>query len=96
MSSTRHDHLEVELLPRARVDEPDRSRAGDEAADLLHRALRRGEADALDGRLDQRLEALDSERQVRAALRPRNRVHLVEDQRVDVAQDLARAEVSIR
>ena len=41
----RHDDPQVELLARAGVDEPDRPRPGDEAADLLERALRRGEAD---------------------------------------------------
>ena len=45
MSSTRDDDLEVELLARARVDELDRAVAGDEAADLLERPLRRREAD---------------------------------------------------
>ena len=43
----RHDDLEVELLARAGVDELDRAVAGDEAADLLERALRRREADPL-------------------------------------------------
>ena len=48
MSSTGDDHLEVELLARARVDELDRPAAGDEAPDLLERPLRRREADALE------------------------------------------------
>ena len=53
----RHDHLQVELLARARVDEPDRARARHEAADLVHRPLRRREADALERRLVQRARA---------------------------------------
>ena len=43
----RDDDLEVELLAGARVDQLDRPAAGDEASDLLQRALGRGEADAL-------------------------------------------------
>ena len=44
----RDDDLEVELLARAGIDERDRPAAGDEAADLLQRTLRRGEPDPLD------------------------------------------------
>ena len=43
---------------------------GDEPADLLQRALRRREADALRRPLRERLEPLEREREVRAALRP--------------------------
>ena len=67
------DDLEVELLARARVDELDRPVAGDEAADLRERALRRREADPLRRPLEQRVEPLERERQVRAALRPGDR-----------------------
>ncbi len=77
-----HDDLEVELLRAAGVDELDRPAARDEAADLLERALRRRQADPLERLLHELLEPLDGERQVRAALRPGDRVHLVEDQRV--------------
>ena len=42
------------------------------------------------GVLDEPVEALDAQREVRAALRARDRVHLVEDQRADAAQHLAR------
>jgi hypothetical protein len=59
-----HDHLEVELFARARVDEPDGARAGDEAADLVHRALGRREADPLEGRLVQRFQTFDRQRHV--------------------------------
>ena len=86
----RDDDLEVELLPRPRVDELDRPAARDEAADLLERPLRRGEAEPLERPLGDPLESLDREREVRAALRPRQRVDLVEDQRLDPAEALAR------
>ena len=55
----------------------------DEAADLLERALRRGQPDALDGLADEPVEPLDREREVGAALRACNGMHLVEDQRAD-------------
>ena len=86
-----HDDLEIELLRDARVDELDLACARDEAADLLHRALRRGQADALERLLDEPLQPLHRQRQVRAALRARDGVHLVEDQRPDSPQVLARA-----
>ena len=79
----RDDDLEVELLARAGVDQLDRPPARDEPADLLHRPLRRGEADALDGLLGEPVEPLDREREVGAALRAGDGVHLVEDQRLD-------------
>ena len=44
----RDDDLEVELLAGAGIDERDRPAAGDEAADLLERPLRRGQPDPLD------------------------------------------------
>ena len=60
----------------------------DEAADLLERSLRGGEADALHGLAGQPVEPLDGEGEVRAALRPCDRVHLIEDQRADAPQHL--------
>ena len=60
-----------------------------ESADLLERPLGRREADALDRLGDKAVEALDGEREVRAALRPGDGVHLVQDQRPDAAEDLA-------
>src|SRR5205823_14400075 len=65
----RHHDAEIELLRNARIDEPNRTCPRDEAADLLERALRSGEADPLDRSLRQLLEALDADRKVRAALR---------------------------
>ena len=79
----RDDDLEVELLARAGVDDPDRPRARHEPADLLERPLRRREADALDRLADQAVEPLERQREVRAALRARDGVDLVEDQRPD-------------
>ena len=65
--------------------------AGDEAADLLERPLRRRQADALERRSrSSRSSRSSDEREVRAALRAGDGVHLVEDQRLDVAQHLAR------
>ena len=84
----RDDDLEVELLADARVDELDRPAAGDEAPDLLERPLRRREADPLERLLGDAREALQREREMRAALRPGDGVHLVDDHRLDAAQDL--------
>jgi hypothetical protein len=85
----RHDDLEVELLPRSRVDELDVAvGSGDEAADLGQRALRGREADALERALRELLEALERQRQMRSALRAGDRVDLVEDHRLDPAQGL--------
>ncbi len=87
----RNDDLEVELLPRAGVDELDvTARARDEAADLGQRTLSRREADALERPLDERLQPLEREREMRSALRPGDGVHLVEDHGLDPAQVLAR------
>ena len=86
--------LQVERLAHAGVDDRARAaRADHEAADLLERVLRRGEPDAL--RLVpvalQRGEALERQREVRAALGRGDRVDLVDDDRLDVREDLARA-----
>ena len=67
----------------------DRAVARDEAADLGERALGGGQADALRRLRRQPLEPLDRERQMGAALRAGNRVHLVEDQRVHRPERLA-------
>ena len=85
----RHDHLQVELLGAARVDQLDLAPAGDEAADLLERALGRGERDALHGPADQPVEPLQREREVGAALGARDGMHLVHDHRLDRPQSLS-------
>ena len=87
----RNDDAEVELLARAGVDELDRPAAGDEAADLLERALGGGEADALDRLVHEPLEPLEAERQVRASLRAGDGMHLVDDDDADVAEVVAGA-----
>ena len=86
----RNDDLEVQLLADAHVDELDLSaRSGDEATDLLHRSLGRREPKALERSVDEALESLERERQMRAALRAGDCVHLVEDHGLDPAQRLA-------
>ncbi len=84
-----HD-LEVELLALAGVHERDLAPgAGDEAPDLGERPLRGREPDPLERSLDDLLEPLERDREVRSALRAGDGVHLVEDERLDAPQDLA-------
>ena len=95
----RHLDADVELPSAADVDDraarravlPDARRADQEAGDLLDRPLRGGKPDADRPRGAQRLEALEAERQVRAALVARHRVDLVHDHRPRRAQQLASA-----
>jgi hypothetical protein len=87
----RDDDLEIELLRDARVDELDRPAARDETADLLERALRGREADPLHRLRGELLEPFDREREMGASLRAGDCVNLVEDQRLDAAQQLPRA-----
>ena len=63
--------------------------ARDPAADLGEWSLRRREPDPLERTLDDPLEPLERDREVRAALCPGECVHLVEDQRLDAPQHLA-------
>ena len=87
----RHVDLQVERLAHAGVDDRARAaRADEEAADLLERVLRRAQPDALHRPLGQRLEPLERQRQVRAALGRRDGVDLVDDHPLDPAQHLAR------
>jgi hypothetical protein len=90
----RDDHLYIELLARARVEDGHRPRPlrclpAEEPRDLVERALRGRQADALRRPVGDRLEALERQRQVRAALRGRQRVDLVDDDRFDAAQHFA-------
>ena len=94
----RDDDLEVERLSGAGVDDRDlatEARPAEETRDRVERPLRGGQADPLhrpgSGRLRvaQRLEAFEAEREVRTALRPGDRVDLVDDDVFDRAQDLA-------
>jgi len=75
--------------PTGVVGFADDASTSDELPDLLERPLRRRQPDPLRRLCRERLEALDREREMRAALRSRDRVHLVQDQRVDAAQQLA-------
>ena len=85
-----HDDVELPLLGRRRLDDLDRPAAGEEARDLLDRAHGGRQPDAL-GRLRQhRVEPLEGEREVRAALGAGHGVHLVDDDGLDAAQRLAR------
>ncbi len=92
MSSTGHDDLQIQLLARAGVDELDlASDAAEEPADLADsgrcvadRPMRCGSPSA------RSLEALEAQREVRAALGGGHGVHLVDDDVLHAAQDLAR------
>ena len=64
--------------------------ATEEARDLFERALRRRQPDALRGRDGQLLQALERDREVRAALRRGHRVDLVDDDPPDAPERLAR------
>ena len=81
----RHDHLEVELLALACVDDCHRAGgtgvvvAAEEPGDLLERSLRGREADPLQRAVDGAFQPLEAERQVRAALRRGDGVDLVDD-----------------
>ena len=63
--------------------------AGQEPGDLLDRPDRRGQPDPLGRALEQGVEPLEAEREVRAALGAGDRVHLVEDDRLDPGEGLA-------
>ena len=92
----RDDDLELERLAAARVDDLDlaaRPDPAEEAGDRLERPLGRRQPDALERRRVRRAEPLEPfqrEGQVRPALRAGDRVDLVDDDRLDAAQRLAR------
>ncbi len=65
-------------------------RAPQEAGDLVEWTLRRREPDALDGHAGDRLQPLERQGEMGAALGRHHRVDLVDDDRVDVAQHVAR------
>ncbi len=77
-------HLELQRLAGARIhdrDRPSLPRAAEEPGDRVQRPLGRGQADPLrrTALRHQLLEALQREREVGAALRAGDRVHLVDD-----------------
>src|SRR5690242_8376011 len=82
----RHDHLEVELAYRTGIDDPDWTVAPQVPADLLERALRGTQADALEWPPGERFEALQRQGEVRPPLRARHRVDLVDNHRFDRPQ----------
>ena len=91
----RDDHLDVEGLAGTGVDDRDRARpvlavAAQEAGDLVERPLRGRQADALRRRVGDRLEPLEREHEVGAALGRRERVDLVDDHGLHAAQRFAR------
>ncbi len=86
----RHEHLDVELLAPACVDDRDLTAdPAEEGGDLLQRPLGGRQADALDVAADQMVEPLQREHQVGAALGGGDRVDLVDDHRLDARQRLA-------
>ena len=93
----RDDDLDLERLADAGVDDgapargsPGVAVAAEEAGDLLERTLRGRQADALRRAVGDRLEPLERERQVGAALGRREGVDLVDDDRLDADERLAR------
>ena len=75
---------------------PRRLEAAEEAGDLLERALRGRQPDALRRPLAQRVEPLEARAEVGAPLGGGQGVDLVDDHGLDVAQRLPGADVSIR
>ncbi len=75
----RHDDLEVELLGAASTTLDLAGRRPRRSGDLLERPLGGRETDALHRPADEALEPLEAEREVGAALRARDGVHLVDD-----------------
>ena len=86
----RHDDLEVPFLGRGGSDDLDGRGAAEEPRHLLEGSHRGAEPDPLGRLLEQRVEALEGEREVGAALGAGDGVHLVDDHRLDAAQGLAR------
>ena len=86
----RHDHLEIERLAVAGVDDLDGPVAAQEPGDLVERPLGRREPDPLRVAAGQVREPLEREREVRPALAGRQGMDLVDDDRLDAGQHLAR------
>ena len=90
----RHHDLQIEGLRGGRRHDLDGLCAAEEPRHLVDRAHGRAEADALHGGLgpgcaSQLVEPLEADREMGAALGRGDRVHLVDDDRVHVAQGVA-------
>ncbi len=72
------------------MDDGDVAAGPQVARDLLDGAHRRRQADALGRAFGQAIEALEAERKVGTALGARDGMDLIDDDRVDIAQRLAR------
>ena len=86
----RDDDREVELLVGGGLDDLHLAVRGEVTRDLVDRADGGGEADATGGLRQQLVQPLQGEREMRAALGARDRVHLVEDHRLHARQGVAR------
>ena len=89
-----HDDLQIEVRLRARVDDLDRAVPAQIPSHFAKWLLRRGQADPLGIRVasrdDEVRETLEREREMDAALGGRERVDLVDDDRVDGREAPAR------
>jgi hypothetical protein len=86
----RDDDAEIPLLLAGRGDDLDRPAAAEEPGHLFDGPDRRRQPDALRRLLEQRVEPFERQGQVGAALAAGDRVHLVDDDGLDVPQRLAR------
>ena len=85
-----HDDAHVGDPLGGRLHDRDRRRPAEERGDGVERTDRRGQPDPPSGSLEQIVEALQREGEVRPALRACDRVHLVDDDGVDGAQSVSR------
>jgi hypothetical protein len=86
----RHLHADLDGLGGARLDHLDVAGAAEEAGRLLDRAHGGGEADPLRRAGQHGVEPLQRKREVGAALGGGDRVHLVDDHRLDAGKRLPR------
>lgn len=86
----RHDDPQIEPLAGRRGHDLHGCAAAEEPGDLLRWPDGRGQPDALGGLLQQGVEPLQGQREVRAAFGRRDGVHLVHDHRLDGRERLAR------
>ena len=82
-----HDR-QVELLRGVRRDYRNRSPAGEKPRDFFARTHRRRESDPLGWLFEQKVEPLEREREVRTPLGRGDRVHLVDNDRLDAREGL--------